>query len=501
MADQQLHPAPTAWLAFATWGKVAAAVFAVLLVASIIGLVWIDRAIADSKGQVQTVSGGQAWTEYITNENSIETDNWVQALTIDTEGRVWAGTKGGELKMIAPDGQVTTYNSANSGLSGGSVSAVAVDDQGRGWVGTEFDGLTMLAPDGTWKSYKADDSNYEADWVQAIIIDTQGRVWVGTSGGGLRVLEPDGSWTIYTSANSGLGYDYIETLTVDGRGRVWVGTYDNGIYVLAPDGQWTAYNRTNSDLKDERLNALATDQQGQVWVAAAYSGISVVGSDESWKHFSQAEYGLGTDALDMDAANIVTVAFDHQGQAWIGAQYGGLSVLTADNQWTSYTPSNSGLRNLSWPVFAFDQQGRVWIGDAGGLGVFDPNAGAPPQNVESLAAVKSILSGLSITAFGLMLIVLAVADITAGKRVRQFVVGFIGWPLLNAMVISMLDAILPSTGGFGLVFMAGLLATAFLALLNIVALIFLAARRRGWIAAGAATAFVASITVIWLINK
>jgi len=59
--------------------------------------------------------------------------------------------------VLAPDGTWTTYTSANSALVGDWVKAVAIDKQGRVWIGTLV-GLSVLAPDGKWATYTSANS-------------------------------------------------------------------------------------------------------------------------------------------------------------------------------------------------------------------------------------------------------------------------------------------------------------------------------------------------------
>jgi len=58
-------------------------------------------------------------------------------------GRVWVGTFGGGLSMLAPDGSWTTYTSDDSGLANDGINALAIDEAGYVWVGS-FRGLSRF---------------------------------------------------------------------------------------------------------------------------------------------------------------------------------------------------------------------------------------------------------------------------------------------------------------------------------------------------------------------
>lgn len=77
--------------------------------------------------------------------------NWVLALEIGHDGRVWVGTTWG-LRILMPDGQWITYTNSNSGLPVNwdvpvwLIQVLTVDTQGRVWIGSRTYGLAVLDP-------------------------------------------------------------------------------------------------------------------------------------------------------------------------------------------------------------------------------------------------------------------------------------------------------------------------------------------------------------------
>jgi lipopolysaccharide export LptBFGC system permease protein LptF len=91
--------------------------------------------------------------------------------------------------------------------------------------------------------------------------------------------------------------------------------------------------------------------------------------------------------------------------------------------------------------------------------------------------------------------------LSKNKNVADFFNGFLVWPALNVLAGFCLWAVLPRSGGLGLVLGAFFYAAVFLILLNIGFLFFLTLKQRWWILNGIVTAFVTSIVIIWLIAR
>lgn len=87
------------------------------------------------------------WTTYNLRElGDREEGIDIVALVADEKNRVWVGSGPQGLFMFNPSAGWTNYNTSNSGLVDDWVTALAIDGQGRVWVGTPR-GLSVLNPD------------------------------------------------------------------------------------------------------------------------------------------------------------------------------------------------------------------------------------------------------------------------------------------------------------------------------------------------------------------
>jgi ligand-binding sensor domain-containing protein len=77
------------------------------------------------------------WTVFTTDDGLV--NNFVQAITADTKGSLWFGTKGGGISVF--DGTKWISYSKENGLNSNNILCIAVDREGLVWIGTD-DGVT-----------------------------------------------------------------------------------------------------------------------------------------------------------------------------------------------------------------------------------------------------------------------------------------------------------------------------------------------------------------------
>jgi ligand-binding sensor domain-containing protein len=118
------------------------------------------------------------WAIYTSKQSGASLGK-IKELVTDKQGRTWVigGSIFDELIMFAPDGSHITYPNL-----GNFIEALAIDAQDRVWVGT-YDGISVLSADGRWTSYNPYNSGLISGGAYAIAIDKQGQLWIGSAGG------------------------------------------------------------------------------------------------------------------------------------------------------------------------------------------------------------------------------------------------------------------------------------------------------------------------------
>lgn len=192
----------------------------------------------------------QSGYQMIGQANGIFVDESGQAWLADGNGFYRVNRAGIEAELIG---------------AGGSPFVVAAD--GRIWF-YHLGELAMLNPEGQLTTYPLDDhSSSQIFTIHAITLDPRGRVWAATDDG-LFMLDPQGNFELIRHENSGLPDNWINDLAVDQRGILWVGT-ESGLVTYNPDQQ-------NASVEEKRT-WLQTQPVKIVFSSAALATATLLG--------------------------------------------------------------------------------------------------------------------------------------------------------------------------------------------------------------------------------
>jgi ligand-binding sensor domain-containing protein len=89
----------------------------------------------------------ERWTVF--NKDNGLVDNFVQAIAVDKNGKLWFGTKGG---ISVFDGSVWNNFTINDGLNSNNILCIKTDRYGVVWIGT--DNGVMSFGNGEFVCYK-----------------------------------------------------------------------------------------------------------------------------------------------------------------------------------------------------------------------------------------------------------------------------------------------------------------------------------------------------------
>ncbi len=181
----------------------------------------------------------------------------VSALGQDAPGRLWVGTRQGEL-WRQDNGQ---WLAQRMGPQVHAITAIVPERDGSMWVGTAGDGLFSVEgkADGRWRKR----SGLLSDWVRTLYLDGEGTLWIGTGGGGLSQLK-EGRVATYTT-REGLPENTISQILEDDTGNLWLGG-DRGIVCVSkhelenlaaqkmPAAYPQVYGRTEGMLSEECIS-------------------------------------------------------------------------------------------------------------------------------------------------------------------------------------------------------------------------------------------------------
>lgn len=186
-------------------------------------------------------------------------NEWVYALDIDSQDRVWFGTEGG-ISMY--DGKTWSQWSHKDGLGASNVSNLPVSPNTGLGTRSRHDLSVLLQGRQT----------YNPAYVFSLIVDHRDdSVWAGTWGGGVSHFDGQ-QWRNYTTVD-GLAGNIVYSIAQDINGILWFGT-NNGLSRF--DGKsWTTYNQTTG-LLENHIYTITTLPAGDIWVGSK-RGVSRLG--------------------------------------------------------------------------------------------------------------------------------------------------------------------------------------------------------------------------------
>jgi ligand-binding sensor domain-containing protein/signal transduction histidine kinase len=280
------------------------------------------------------------------NAGSGLSDNLVEALLVDREGKLWVGTHGG-LNRVSP--RTLFPLSRNEGLGSGRVQGLAEVRPGEIWACNPNEGVYRW--DGQrFSELLLNGLSPQQPRASALLAAQDGSCWVAGTGGLVQFRNP------LTAEQDGgvpaLNNVSITALGQGPKGALWAGTYEGGLWQFG-NGQWRL--RTNSH-PAHAITAIVSDLDGALWVGTEGDGLYrfAEGARVQWDKLS-----------GLPSAWIRTLYLDAQNSLWIGTAGGGLSRLQGQTI-ASFT-TREGLPDNTVSQILEDDSGNLWLGGNRGI--------------------------------------------------------------------------------------------------------------------------------------
>lgn len=322
------------------------------------------------------------------------TDNNVNHLLLDRDGRVWAATWSNGLWRIDPESpdqiHVYRHNAANpESLSSDTVYSLYQDRSGIIWVGTLSSGINKLNLNTllfrTYRHNPDDPTSIASNHVGSFAETPDGTIWVGTWETGLAKFVPEtGAFTQYRTDPAdlaSLSSDLVMSLYGDPDGSLWVGTLGGGLNHFNPStGQFKRLQHSESDsasLIDNQVTFIARDNDGRLWVTTMGGLDRLDPGASGFIHYPlNPETGFSAPpvTLFIDGADL-----------WVGTWGAGafrldlsdpssLNPETARFNFITHDPENANsLSSDSVWAIKKSKDGTLWFGTERGLNRFTPS--------------------------------------------------------------------------------------------------------------------------------
>ncbi len=294
--------------------------------------------------------------------------NLMLSQVIDKNQDHWISYQDAGIDKIDPGYNFSNSNAPPSQGAGGGVLTMALDTSGNIWYGGggwspvfNFNPVTDSA-----KSYQLSESvGCAYNTISGIAIDKNNRVYVvgSTAGacGGFSIMVDD---SLQLQDIYFLGFEHaLSCIAVDSSNNVWLGSsYDvvgnSGGGIAKFDGvNYTNYNPSNCALPDSNIQSLAVDPTNRLWVGTCNHGFSIFDGN-TWVNYDTSNSLL--------PYNHVEGFYFKNGNTLVATQQG-FCVIDAANNWTVYTPQNSGLVDGDCESIVMDQYCNIWAATECGL--------------------------------------------------------------------------------------------------------------------------------------
>lgn len=290
--------------------------------------------------------------------------------------------------LLEQPAEVFTLESPAGNSFSGEIRALLNDSRGRMWVGTRDGELLAYGPENR-PVYRLPLKN--PGMIYALREDRAGNIWVGTKGEGLYKLSPRGSdFAVVHFVHSpsdpySLSDDQVYSVEEDDRGRIWVATYGGGINVL-DNPQSDRFIHAGNQLVhypwDEagRVRWLLFDRADRMF-AATVDGLLIFDPGASYKQMRfRLVQKIPGDAASLGNNDIIHMLKDSQGRIWLATYGGGLNRIEsydADGtpRFRCYDMSDGLPSNICMAI-AEDRRGDLWVSTNNAVSRFHPQRGS-----------------------------------------------------------------------------------------------------------------------------
>ena len=301
----------------------------------------------------------------------------IRALAQASDGTLWIGTHGGGLVHYDPTQRRHTSVSIGEGADGPAaqrIQALLVDRQGNVWAGTwrglarRRAGVTRFEP----VALASQGAQPSSAGVQALLQASDGRIWVGLADGRVGRLESNGGNAVQWLEAPGDPGPAVTALVEAPGAVVWVGRAAGVDLFDAGTGSWR--RRLNHDPRNAaslgagEVTALVRDRDDAIWVAGF--GLGLQRHDPTRTAIAVRAPDADPAGLlqDADVRHLLATRDDH---VWAAPAGGGVVILDQQLHAVGHVRLTASGRQPRVEAMAEAGDGRVWLASGGWLYALD----------------------------------------------------------------------------------------------------------------------------------
>jgi len=310
----------------------------------------------------------------------------VKSVSPDLEGGVWAATYGHGLFHLGEGGATRV---ALPGLTNDSsyLQTVLADRTGRVWVGTMGDSIRIVAGD-TFRRVSSEQAG--GNNPIALFEDSRGRTWIG--GGGTSVVASDGTNFLRFELAGDPATMAVTGFAEDATGAIWLAN-TRGAFRQASDQPFQEVKGEDGQ-SISQIACLKADSNGSMWL----------GSSRGLWRWKSGKLSVITSLSGIPIAEVQGMEEDREGYLWMtsgrrilrarsanlhAAADGGLAAVDGEVFDSSDGLATAAFSASRQPALARDTRGRLWFATDKGVAMIDPaslrlNDRPPPVQIEEL---------------------------------------------------------------------------------------------------------------------
>jgi ligand-binding sensor domain-containing protein len=315
------------------------------------------------------------------------TDNWINSIYSDHEGRLWICTANGLNVKESIHSSFRPYTGIESkyGLYGLDYNCIIQDEGHNYYIGTN-QGLFFVEAETqsiTRFSYNPlNGAGIPDDQINALIFDNNQQLYVGTKKGLVSFSKENKTFhrlDLTSVKNKALDTDEITCLTKEANAGIWIGTYGNGVFFIQNETKviscYCSKAPFSFSLSNNRVLSIYQGNEGIIWVGT-FNGLNKL--DRNAPKFRS--YKATLEYLSGFSSNQVWSFFEYSPTELLVGTDNGMSIF--DKSKGTYRQSDLfngpqvGLLNKQIRCIFKDAADNFWIGTHhNGLYRYDPRTG------------------------------------------------------------------------------------------------------------------------------
>ncbi|WP_266008121.1 ligand-binding sensor domain-containing diguanylate cyclase [Paucibacter sp. PLA-PC-4] len=325
-------------------------------------------------------------------------DERIHALLVDAGGDLWVGTWNGlaRCRRTAERCEPVFSDPAEDGLAGQVITLLGQTQDGRIWVGTRGGDLLHIDPSsGAGRWVDRGDGGRSAYYAFAAL--PPGEIWLGRNTGIERRRAEDGALLQLLKRDIrkpwGLRSSSVAALLRDEAGWLWVGSFGGGLQRHNATDMGLSVLRqfelADGSVLEADVRSVTQLRSGEIWLGLAEQGVAVLDAQLR----PQARIAPSPGGLSGSLVGAIAEAAD--GRIWVGSDARLYQFSASRRLLGSQTVGRGRIRRLlTGPA------GQLWIGTEDGLFRRDANGVLSPVEQAEGRALGGNINSLLLTPDG-----------------------------------------------------------------------------------------------------